>query len=429
MRLILGGKGTEPFKYPPPDGYRGIGDAIHDAAKERSVLLAEENSLIESHSLSISESSALEDKKYICDFSDNEHGHELFAWQHRYYGSDASVHLGSSRPSALFGIASNNSFKRIVPANNENSTIADISIRLSKIISQGSNNNTTGDASESFVSRINLLRGAYDKINDEVNKELTEVWYVNVKSAALPLFGISTDIVFNSLFPNPSASMCVLYSQKLVMHAMMSHSNQFSLGSFLPTSSDTPWSSECADHEASKRLWQVIEHCTSLQSSGWVGEAGAMALAAEALGLGISAGDKKSNSMPAGMCAASSNFDQVFLLCGGVTQFLTSALLPHATSDNMFTSTNATFAACSENAVGREMGGTLIFIRSSLQSCVVSSTSFRQVIIAAVRRAIRLLSATEYASDEGSDSGQVRLTVLVHIFQCFPCSDHLSNYF
>ena len=209
---------------------------------------------------------------------------------------------------------------------------------------------------------------------------------------------------------------------------MISHSNQFSLGSFLPTSLESPWSSECPDHEASKRLWQVIECCASLRSSGWVGEAGAMALAAEALGLGISAGDNKSNSMPAGMCAASPNIDQVVLLCGGVTQFLTSALLPEATSDNMFTSTNATFAACSENAVGREMGGTLIFIRSSLQSCVVSSTSFRQVIIAAVRRAIRLLSATEYASDEGSDSGQVSLTVCVHIFQCFPGSDHLITF-
>ena len=87
------------------------------------------------------------------------------------------------------------------------------------------------------------------------------------------------------------ASLCALYSQKLVMHAMVSHSNQFSLQSFLPTSLDAPWSSECADNEVSRRLWQVIEYCTSLQSSGWVGEAGAMAMAAEALGLGVPAGD------------------------------------------------------------------------------------------------------------------------------------------
>lgn len=191
------------------------------------------------------------------------------------------------------------------------------------------------------------------------------------------------------------------------MHAMVSHSNQFSLQFFLPTSLDTPWSSECADNEVSRRLWQVIEYCTSLQSSGWVGEAGAMAVAAEALGLGISAGDNKSKSMLAGMCTVSANIDQVVLACGGVTQFLTSAILPEAMPGNEFTSSNATFAACSENAIGREMGGALPFIKSSLQSCVASSASFRQVLIAAVRRAIRILSATEYASDEGADSGQV----------------------
>jgi hypothetical protein len=191
------------------------------------------------------------------------------------------------------------------------------------------------------------------------------------------------------------------------MHALVSHSNQFSLQSFLPTSLDAPWSSECAENEISRRLWQVIEYSTSLQSSGWVGEAGAMAVAAEALGLGISAGDNKLNLMPAGMCTVSANIDQVVLACGGVTQFLTSAILPEAMPDNEFTSTNTTFAACSENAIGREMGGALSFIKSSLQSCVASSSSFRQVLIAAIRRAIRLLAATEYASDEGADSGQV----------------------
>jgi hypothetical protein len=179
LRLILGGKGTEPFKYPPPDGYRGIGEAIHDAARERNILLAEEKSLIETHGSSNDESSALEDKKYICDLSDGEHGHELFAWQHRYYGSDASVHLGSSRPGALFGGSTNlKTFKNIVPTKNDNSTIADISLRLGKILMKESNPKTAGDESDSFGSRINLLRDAYHKINVEVNKELKEVWYV-----------------------------------------------------------------------------------------------------------------------------------------------------------------------------------------------------------------------------------------------------------
>ena len=129
-------------------------------------------------------------------------------------------------------------------------------------------------------------------------------------------------------------------------------------------------------------------------------------MAAEALGLGVSAGDNKSNSMPAGMCTASANIDQVVLACGGVTRFLTSAVLPEVMPDNEFSSTNSTFAACSENAISREMGGALSFIKSSLQSCVAPLASFRQVLIAAVRRAIQLLAATEYASDEGANPGQ-----------------------
>jgi hypothetical protein len=62
LRLILGGVGTEPFKYPPPKGYRGIGEAIHNAAKERNLLLVEKKFLIEPNSSSNAESSALEDK-------------------------------------------------------------------------------------------------------------------------------------------------------------------------------------------------------------------------------------------------------------------------------------------------------------------------------------------------------------------------------
>ena len=141
--------------------------------------MAEENSLIDPHGSSCAVSSALEDKKYICDFSDGEHGHELFAWQHRYYGSDASVHLGSSRPGALFGGFTNlKTLKNVVPMKNDNSTIADILLRLGKIFMKESNLKTAKDESDSFGSRINLLRDAYNKINDEVNKELKEVWYV-----------------------------------------------------------------------------------------------------------------------------------------------------------------------------------------------------------------------------------------------------------
>ena len=419
LRLILGGDGTEPFKYPPPDGYRGIGAAIQNAAKERKLLVLEEKALIDPHIMLSAESLDYEDKKYICEFSDGEHGHELFAWQHRYYGSDASVHLGSSRPGLLFGgSAILKTRKSIVPTKYDDAIEADISVRLGKFLTAERNPKSIEDDSESFNSRIKFLRDAYDKIDEEVHEELKGL----------------------------CASLCVLYSQKLIIHTMISWSNQFSLQYYLPASLETPWSSEDAEWEVSRRLWQVIEFCTSLKSSGWAGEAGAMAMAAEALGLGISTGDNKSNSLPAGTCSISTDIDQVLLACGGLTQYLTSAIFPNATSDNKFTSTNMLFAACSENTIGREMGGTLTFIKFSLQNSVATSKPFRQVLLAAIRRAIRLLSATEYASDEGQDdesdlapkqacgeghksnAPDVRLvSFLTGLFLSKPVSDELSE--
>ena len=39
LRLSLGGKGCSPFKYPPPDGFRGVGDAVFAAVDELDSIL------------------------------------------------------------------------------------------------------------------------------------------------------------------------------------------------------------------------------------------------------------------------------------------------------------------------------------------------------------------------------------------------------
>ena len=94
LRLILGGDGNEPFKHPPPTGFRGVGEAVLDCVRERDTLVQKE-SILESSETGVEQNG----KRFLCDFSDGEHGHELFAWQDRYYGSDASVHLGSEKSS------------------------------------------------------------------------------------------------------------------------------------------------------------------------------------------------------------------------------------------------------------------------------------------------------------------------------------------
>ena len=104
LRLTFGGPGSAAFKYPPPPGYRGVGEAVLERVKERDMLIAKESPLDY-------EAQDLSKKRFLCDFSDGEHGHELMAWAHRYYGSDASVHLGSGRSKQSSSSSKNSSMK------------------------------------------------------------------------------------------------------------------------------------------------------------------------------------------------------------------------------------------------------------------------------------------------------------------------------
>eukprot|EP00985_Skeletonema_marinoi_P004924 scaffold2134_cov178-Skeletonema_marinoi.AAC.2 len=363
IRLVLGGEGTEPFKFPPPEGYRGVGEAIHDAVKEMDCIMENEN-LLDDSTLTKDSSG----KRYMCDFSDGEHGHELFAWQHRYYGADASVHLGASR-AGLRGGSSMKSLKSgSSVANNDSPVSADIASRLAKVLSDSKSADTDDDESNTLESNVEILKASYGDLLSSVEDEFKEV----------------------------CTSLCVLYAQKLVMHTMVSSSETFSLNYFLTEASDT--TSENAEEEVSRALWKVIEQCTSLRSSGWVGEAGAMAVAAEALGLGISTFDNASTSTAPGLIRVN---DQTPIPCGGTVQFLSSALfLPNGLVKENSTYPSLTYAACSEVSLGSDAGGYLSFTRSSLQNAVVTSSVFREVLVAAVRRAVRLIAAAEFDSDE-----------------------------
>ena len=366
IRLILGGKGTEPFKFSPPEGYRGVGEAVHDAVNEMDSIMENENIL--DNFVLRTESDA---KRYICDFSDGEHGHELFAWQHRYYGADASVHLGASRA----GVRGGNSLKSLKSGSSsgyDNPVSADISSRLAKAFADSTLPDTDDIETDALESSVEILETSYDKLLLCVEDELKEV----------------------------CASLCVLYAQKLAMHTIVSCSDTFSLDCFLPDACNTVWKSENAEEEVSRMVWKIIEHFTSLRSSGWVGEAGAMAVAAEALGLGISTFDNSSTLTAPGLVQVN---DEISIPCGGTAQFLNSALfLPNNVVNEDATIPSFTFAACSELSFGSNAGGHLSFVRKSLQSAVVKSTVFREVLVAAVRQAIRLIAAVEFDSDEHS---------------------------
>jgi hypothetical protein len=52
--------------------------------------------------------------------------------------------------------------------------------------------------------------------------------------------------------------------------------------------------------------------------------------------------------------------------------------------------------------VGSDCGGALSFIRHGLQNALVVSKALREVVLAGVRRAIRILAVTEFTTEDGA---------------------------
>ena len=327
------------FKYGPPEGFKGIGEAIVRSVNERNILVNEEEIIQEKEDDSLS-------PRFLCDFSDGEHGHELFAWQHRYYGNDASVHLGSGKGNV-----------RKLSKTNSSEVTPGIQARLRHAWSKTgkldlkSEENITNDESE-ILSHMNKgYVHAESKVFSDIRKE--------------------------------SLSLSILYAKKLILEIVLTLSRDFSLDLFL---SEKDSISECA-----RRFWQVLDCCCSLRSAGWVGEASAMAIAAEALGLGIATHDTPSS----GSRGNSSNNSSI-----GLTQSLTSVMFNDAHNRDV----SNTFAACAEAAMGGEGGGSLIFLREGLQTATSKSRALQDVLVAAIRRAVRLLAVVEYNKEDSVNS-------------------------
>lgn len=372
LRLILGGECSEPFKYQPPEGYKGVGEAVLHAVGERDKLLMKENIMDLS-----TDNVAPKPKRFLCDFSEGEHGHELFAWQHRYYGSDASVHLGSARPSKL----GSESQKSGSGSSSEMSAVLSISRRVEKEWKSGgeiSGVESTKLGTDSDVSEIvSRVTDGYDRVIEKLNTELRA----------------------------ESAALGILYCRKLILHLMVTLGKDFDLRYFISSGSGNEGDRELT---AARHLWFVLDTCVSLRSVGWVGEAGAMAVAAESLGLGISTApsrhgisDARAGGIPSGQ---SDEF--VSIPAAGISQVLSTVLLSGSAVSGEI-ATSSSIAAGAEGAIGS--GGALVFLRPSLQSVVSTSSIFQDLLVAVVRRSVRLLAAVDYSGEDSSEeSSEVR---------------------
>lgn len=361
LRLVLGGKGNAPFHYGPPEGYRGVGEAVLDAVDEYRRLLSHERILDRASELA-DDSDTSNENRFLCDFSDGEHGHELFAWQHRYYGSDASVHLGSGRNLKQSGASHKSTSTSHVGA----SSLACVSRTLEKKFSE----HKAGDIDESEFDR-------------------------EVKSKILSGLAAVNEMIEKCLHEE-AESLCVLYCRKAILSFVVTNGDSFDLRQFAPQGTSL---------EVASSFWSVLDECVSLRSAGWVGEAGAMAIAAEALGLGISSNEQQSkgHSMEShGSSMMHNGIEYPALAIPGLSQLLNTVGI---TSPATCQSTVYTLAACAEASIGTDGGvGPLVFLQRGLQSAVSKSRDLQELLLAVVRRSVRLLAVVDFMGDDSAGS-------------------------
>ncbi|KAL7566238.1 hypothetical protein ACA910_011302 [Epithemia clementina (nom. ined.)] len=327
LRLILGGSGAS-FRFNPPAGYRGVGEALIESVKERDALVQKESILC---------GDLAQGHKYLPDFSDEEHGNELFSWSHRYYGSDASVHLGSSR---------------------------------SKISSKSGDSSPATSPTDQVTRRVDAAWCKAEKSVCETGEQLSATLRKGYEA-------VHSEIAYE--FFNEAVSSVVILCRKLLFHAVIS-SRQFDVAKFA-----RPRENASIDVA---RLWKVIETACSVRN--WSGEAGAMAMAAEALGLGIQVQSRH----PFERLGISSQ-ELVSAHRPGFTQLLTSLTKSFKNPSE----TSNLFAAAAE-----WNGNPSIFLRQGVESAITSSDDFRQVVLAFTRRSVRFLAGIEETETRTSTS-------------------------
>ena len=370
LRLILGGSGSESFKYSPPPGYAGVGEAVLNAVSERDDLIANESLLdqqlgTENSTLHpTSEKNEESKKRFLCDFSDGEHGHELMAWAHRYYGSDASVHLGSGRLKSSSGMQKSSSSS----SSHELSSSNCLNRRIEKAWQK--NEDFVAESSDHDESPfLNHMRSGYQN----VGRKICQQAFIEC------------------------LTMSSLLARKLLLHAIVTMGDKFD--------PDCCSSADSTEIQSAVRLWKTIEVSASLRSAGWVGEAGAMAIAAEALGLGISSNENSHSRLSSversGLASIADLDDGMLVPACGIVQLLSTVL--QWKSDNASFSTGNTLVASAEAAIGSDGGGgVLVFLLKGLQGAVCKSEALRSVLLAAIRRSVRLLAVVEYDGDDSA---------------------------
>jgi HECT-domain (ubiquitin-transferase)/SPRY domain len=188
-------------------------------------------------------------------------------------------------------------------------------------------------------------------------------------------------------------AVCLLYLRKLIFHILVTSGNNFELSFF----------GAKENFEIIRNFWLLIESFVSLRSAGWVGEAGAMAIAAEALGLGISSTEhlsKVSQNNRLGIAWMNIGEQLLSIPIAGLSQFLSTIQIIEGMRDGAV-ETYMTLAASAEACLGSEgSSGSLVFIQQGLQSAMCNSEVLVSLVVAAIRRSVRLLAVVDFSGDD-----------------------------
>ena len=200
-----------------------------------------------------------------------------------------------------------------------------------------------------------------------------------------------------------SIAVAILLTRKLLLHTAVGMGSSFDPSCFVEHGSETL--------PTMRKLWRMIEHCSSLSSLGWAGEAGAMAVTAETLGLGISSSDQtqqKSLGDRAGLVHSSDLDSGLLLPVAGTSQLLNSVIAKDGSKSGDKQVLPLLYAA--EVALCSGGGGSVTsFLQPSLQSAVARSSEFQDVLLASVYRSVRLLAVVEYDGDDADQRSHVEV--------------------
>ncbi|KAI2489759.1 HECT-domain (ubiquitin-transferase) [Fragilaria crotonensis] len=213
------------------------------------------------------------------------------------------------------------------------------------------------------------------------------------------LVAVSNEVAHDAL--QEGFSLGILFSRKFILHLVITLGTKFELSLFE--------SKDIGEVDAALRFWRVIDSCVSLRSAGWVGEAGAMAIAAEALGLGISSTEHQSKSQQSdrpGLSSIEWGEESILVPVAGISQLLSTIIIGDGSYDDFGRETWRSLAGCAESSIGADGGaGPLVFLQRGLQSSLCRSESLRSVLVATIRRSVRLLAVVDYSGDDSNTSG------------------------